>query len=63
MPPDSSSSTVPWEERMEEPQERKREEEYQELVEDCHKNGWRTRCMPVEVGSRGLAGHSHSKAY
>ncbi len=54
--------TVPWEERMEEAQERKREK-YQELMEDCRRNGWRTRCMPVEVGSRGFASHSLSKAY
>ena len=54
--------TVPWEERMEEAQERKREK-YQELVEDCRRNGWRTRCMPVEVGSRGFASHSLIKAY
>ncbi|XP_059199347.1 uncharacterized protein LOC131979398 [Centropristis striata] len=54
--------TVPWEERMEEAQERKREK-YQELVEDCRRNGWKTRCMPVEVGCRGFASHSLSKAY
>ncbi len=47
---------MPWEERIEEAQERKREK-YQELVEDCRKNGWRTRSMPVEVGSRGFASH------
>ena len=41
--------------------ERKREK-YQELVEDCRRNGWRTRCMPVEVGSRGFVSHSLSKA-
>ncbi|XP_057179398.1 taste receptor type 1 member 2-like [Triplophysa rosa] len=49
--------TVPWEERMEEAQERKREK-YQELVEDCWRNGWRT-----EVGSREFASHSLSNAY
>ncbi|KAK0146299.1 hypothetical protein N1851_014401 [Merluccius polli] len=54
--------TVPWEERMEEAQERKREK-YQELVEDCRRNRWKTRCMPVEVGSPGFASHSLSKAY
>ncbi len=54
--------TVPWEERMEEAQERKREK-YQELVDDCLRNGWRSRCMPVEVGSSGFASHSLSKAY
>lgn len=53
---------VPWEEKMEEAQERKREK-YQKLVEDCQRNGWRTRCMPVEMGSRGFASHSLSKAY
>lgn len=41
--------TVPWKERMEEVQERKKAK-YQELVEDCCKNRWRTRCMPVELG-------------
>lgn len=40
--------TVPWEERIEEAQERKREK-YQKLVEDCQRNGWRTRCMPVGI--------------
>ncbi len=53
---------MPWEERIEEAQERKREK-YQELVEDCRKNGWRTRSMLVEVGSRGFASHYLSKAY
>lgn len=41
--------TVPWEERMEEAQERKRGK-YEELLEACRGNGWKTRCMPVEVG-------------
>ena len=54
--------TVPWEDRMEEAQERKREK-YQGLVKDCRRNGWRTRCMPVEVGSLGFASYSLSKAY
>nr|BAC82600.1 reverse transcriptase [Danio rerio] len=54
--------TVPWEERMEEAQERKRGK-YQELVEQCRMNGWRIRCMPVEVGSRGIASNTLSKAY
>ncbi len=53
---------VPWEERMEEAQERKREK-YQELVEDCRRNGWKTRCMPVEVGCQGFASYSLNKAY
>lgn len=45
--------TVPWEDRMEEAQERKREK-YQELVEECRRNGWKTRCVPVEVGRQPL---------
>ncbi|KAK1904971.1 Adenylosuccinate synthetase [Dissostichus eleginoides] len=54
--------TVPWEERMEEAQERKRAK-YQE-------KWWRTvagigggPCVLVEVGSCGFEGHSLSKAY
>lgn len=49
--------TVPWEERMEEANERK-STKYQELVEDCQTNGWRTWCLPIEVGCRGFAGQS-----
>jgi hypothetical protein len=49
--------TVPWEERIEEANERKRSK-YQQLVEDCQQNGWKTWCMPVEVGCRGFAGQS-----
>lgn len=54
--------TVPWEERMEEAQKRKREK-YQELVEDCRRNGWKTKCVPAEGGCRGFASYSLSKAY
>ena len=53
--------TVPWEERMEEAQKRKREK-YQELVEECWRNGWRTRCMAVEVGSRRFTSQAAEKA-
>ena len=49
--------TVPWEERMVEATERKRGK-YQELVEQCQEQGWRTWCLPVEVGARGFAGGS-----
>lgn len=34
-----------------------------ELAEDCRRQGWRARCMPIEVGSRGSAGRSLCKAY
>ncbi|XP_039504261.1 uncharacterized protein LOC120460516 [Pimephales promelas] len=49
--------TVPWEERMEEAQERKRAK-YADLVAECRRNGWKARCEPVEVGCRGFAGQS-----
>lgn len=54
--------TVPWEERMDEANERKRAK-YQELVEECRRQGWRTRCEPLEVGCRGFAGRSLSKVF
>ena len=54
--------TVPWEERMEEAFERKREK-YESLVNDCHKQGWKARCLSVEVGCRGFAGQSLCRAY
>ena len=41
--------TVPWEDRLEEANERKRAM-YSELVEECQNNGWQTRCEPIEVG-------------
>ncbi|XP_023810165.1 uncharacterized protein LOC105353972 [Oryzias latipes] len=52
--------TVPWEERMEEANERKRAK-YQELVEGCRERGWKTFYEPVEVGCRGFAGRSLCK--
>ena len=54
--------TVPWEDRMEEANERKRSK-YQELVELCRSTGWRANCEPIEVGCRGFAGRSLCKAY
>ncbi|XP_062272394.1 LOW QUALITY PROTEIN: uncharacterized protein LOC133978067 [Scomber scombrus] len=52
--------TVPWEERIEEANERKRAK-YQELVEDCRGRGWRTFYEPIEVGCSGFAGRSLCK--
>lgn len=54
--------TVLWEERMEEARERKREK-YAELVQECHRRGWCTQCLPIEVGAGGFAGKSLCKAY
>ena len=54
--------TVPWEERMEEANERKRAK-YANLVEECRRRGWRARCVPIEVGCRGFAAQSLCKAY
>ena len=49
--------TVPWEENIEVACERKLEK-YQELVEQCKVNKWRTGRYPIEVGCRGFAGRS-----
>ncbi len=49
--------TVPWEDRLEEANERKRAK-YAELVEECRCGGWKVFSEPVEVGCRGFAGHS-----
>lgn len=49
--------TVPWEDRLEEANERKRSK-YAELVTECRIKGWKARCEPVEVGCRGFAGQS-----
>jgi len=54
--------TVPWEERMEEANERKRTM-YQQLVQECRDNRWRVWCLPVEVGCRGFAGQSLWSAF
>nr|XP_014269084.2 uncharacterized protein LOC106676625 [Maylandia zebra] len=52
--------TVPWEERIEEANERKRGK-YQELVQECRGRGWKTFYEPIEVGCRGFAGRSLCK--
>ena len=54
--------TVPWEDCIEEANERKRAK-YTELVEKCRNNGWRARCEPIEVGCRGFVGQSLCRAY
>ncbi|XP_061747756.1 uncharacterized protein LOC133545995, partial [Nerophis ophidion] len=54
--------TVPWEDRMEEANERK-SAKYSQLVEECRSNGWRAMCRPVEVGCRGFVGKSLCRAY
>ena len=48
--------TVPWEEN-----ERKKLK-YDELVELCKNNGWKAKCTPIEVGSRGCVARSLCKA-
>ncbi|XP_069107314.1 uncharacterized protein [Argopecten irradians] len=49
--------TVPWEDRMKEANERK-QQKYQQLVEECQHRGWKTWCLPIEVGCRGFPGQS-----
>ena len=47
---------------MEEAFEHKREK-YEGLVSNCHRQGWKARCLPVEVGCRGLVGQLLCRAY
>lgn len=43
--------TVPQVDRLKEVYEGKWAK-YQTLIEDCHRRGWKTNCLPIEVGSR-----------
>ncbi|XP_028316518.1 uncharacterized protein LOC114471795 isoform X5 [Gouania willdenowi] len=54
--------TVPWEDRIDEANERKRAK-YCELTTECRSNGWRARCESVEIGCRGFAGHSQQRVF
>lgn len=54
--------TVPWENRLEEVYGRKRAK-YEGLVIDSRKQGWKDRCMPIEVGCRGFARQSLYREY
>ena len=49
--------TVPWEDRVEEANERKRDR-YAELAEQAEQRGWSARVRPVEVGCRGFVARS-----
>ncbi|XP_078665283.1 uncharacterized protein LOC144907786 [Branchiostoma floridae x Branchiostoma belcheri] len=49
--------TIPWEENIQAAYERKKLK-YQELVQQCAENGWRSLLYPVEVGCRGFVGTS-----
>jgi len=53
--------TVPWEERTDEANERKRSK-YQELADMCRERGYTTWIFPVEVGCRGFPAQSVWKA-
>ncbi len=54
--------TVPWEDRLEEAFERKLAK-YKGLVSECRQAGWRARCLPIKVGSRGFAARSLCRAF
>lgn len=45
--------TVPWEDHIEEVNERKRAK-FHELVEECRRQGWWAYNEPIKVGCRGL---------
>lgn len=51
-----------WESRKEEEHEQMWAK-YQELMEDCRKSGWKTRCIVVQMGTKAFADRSLSKAY
>ncbi len=53
---------VPWEDRLEEAFERKLAK-YEGLVSECRQAGWRARCLPIKVGSRGFADRSLCRAF
>jgi len=53
--------TVPWEERTDEANERKRSK-YQELADLCRGKGFSTWVFPVEVGRKGFLAQSVWKA-
>lgn len=36
---------------------------YQKLGKDCQKSGWKTRCILVQIGTKGFNGRSFSKVY
>ena len=52
--------TVPWEDSMDEAQERK-STKYAELSAECRERGWNTSCFPFEVGCRGVIGFTFQK--
>lgn len=54
--------TVPWEERTEEANDRKRAN-YQDIPEESCREGWKAWGMPIEVDTRGFARQSFCKAY
>ena len=49
--------TVPWEDRMGEANARKRDK-YEELINTCKEQGWKTWFFPIEIGSRGYIAKS-----
>ncbi len=49
--------TVPWEEKIEAANERKRSE-YADLVDECREAGWKAIMCPIKVGCRGFVGAS-----
>ena len=53
--------TVPWEEYMEEAQDGKKLK-YDNLLRQCQSNGWKSSCLPIEVGARGFTARSLCKA-
>lgn len=49
--------TIPWEDNFDCAHERKAKK-YDELIQECRARGWTADCFPIEIGCRGLVGHS-----
>ena len=47
--------TVSWETNMDAAYDRK-STRYEPLVKRCEEEGWKTECLPIEVGARGYVG-------
>ena len=48
--------TVSWETNIDDAFEYKMRR-YAELKKRCEEEGWKTECLPIEVGARGYVGH------
>ena len=48
--------TISWETNLDEAWIRK-DERYEDIVNQCEDAGWTAKCLPIEIGARGFIGH------